>query len=288
MLIEIWQDGFDRFGINISQILLIEDDFSVRKRYLSLRSTLSRLLECGIIPVINQNDVILPSELEHVSFSDNDKLSALVASKLDADLLVMVSDIDGLFDKNPKIYDDAKLIPVVKEVTPDIEKLASGASLGGRGGMITKLNAAKVVTSSGSNAMIVNGLTNGIIKKIFSNEQVGTLFTSTNKLSSKQRWIAYATNVRGEVVVNEGAKKALIEKQTSLLPIGVIMTKGKFDSGEVICILDEDMNEFARGVSNYNSDECEKIMGKHSSEIKNILGYMQSDDLINKDNLVVL
>ncbi|HIS53476.1 TPA: glutamate 5-kinase, partial [Candidatus Galligastranaerophilus gallistercoris] len=110
----------------------------------------------------------------------------------------------------------------------------------------------------------------------------------TNKLSSKQRWIAYATNVRGEVVVNEGAKKALIEKQTSLLPIGVIMTKGKFDSGEVICILDEDMNEFARGVSNYNSDECEKIMGKHSSEIKNILGYMQSDDLINKDNLVVL
>ena len=288
MLIEIWQDGFDRFGINISQILLIEDDFSVRKRYLSLRSTLSRLLECGIIPVINQNDVILPSELEHVSFSDNDKLSALVASKLDADLLVMVSDIDGLFDKNPKIYDDAKLIPVVKEVTPDIENLASGASLGGRGGMITKLNAAKVVTSSGSNAMIVNGLTNGIIKKIFSNEQVGTLFTSTNKLSSKQRWIAYATNVRGEVVVNEGAKKALIEKQTSLLPIGVIMTKGKFDSGEVICILDEDMNEFARGVSNYNSDECEKIMGKHSSEIKNILGYMQSDDLINKDNLVVL
>ena len=167
MLIEIWQDGFDRFGINISQILLIEDDFSVRKRYLSLRSTLSRLLEAGIIPVINQNDVILPSELEHVSFSDNDKLSALVASKLDADLLVMVSDIDGLFDKNPKEYDDAKLIPVVNKVTPKIEKLATGASLGGRGGMITKLNAAKVVANSGAMAMIVNGLTPNIIRKIF-------------------------------------------------------------------------------------------------------------------------
>lgn len=288
MLIGIWQDGFDRFGINISQILLVEDDFSNRKKYLSLRSALSRLLEAGIIPVINQNDVILPSELEHVSFSDNDKLSALVASKLDADLLVMVSDIDGLFDKNPKEYDDAKLISVVQKVTPKIEKLASGASLGGRGGMITKLNAAKVVTNSGSNAMIVNGLTPNIIKKIFTEENVGTLFLSNNKLSSKQRWIAYATNVRGEIVVNAGAKTALIDKCTSLLPVGVLEVKGKFDSGEVVCIFDEEGNEFARGVANYNSEDCEKISGKHSSEIKKILGYMQSDDLINKDNLVIL
>lgn len=288
MLIEIWQDGFDRFGINISQILLIEDDFSVRKRYLSLRSTLSRLLEAGIIPVINQNDVILPSELEHVSFSDNDKLSALVASKLDADLLVMVSDIDGLFDKNPKEYSDAKLIPVVNKVTPKIEKLATGASLGGRGGMITKLNAAKVVTNSGSMAMIVNGLTPNIIRKIFTEENAGTLFLSNNKLSSKQRWIAYATNVRGEIIVNKGAKEALIEKQKSLLSVGVLDIKGKFDAGEVVCILDENKEEFARGVANYNSVECEKIAGKHSYEIKEILGYMQSDDLINKDNLVIL
>ncbi len=288
MLIEIWQDGFDRFGINISQILLIEDDFSNRKRYLSLRSTLSRLLEAGIIPVINQNDVILPSELEHVSFSDNDKLSALVASKLDADLLVMVSDIDGLFDKNPKEYKDAKLIQTVQKVTPKIEKLAQGASLGGRGGMITKLNAAKVVTNSGSNAMIVNGLVPNIIKKVFSEEHIGTLFLSNNKLSSKQRWIAYATNVRGEIIVNKGAKAALIEKQTSLLPIGITSINGKFEAGEVVCIFDEENNEFARGVANYNSDECEKIKGLHSVEIKNVLGYMQSDDVINKDNLVLL
>ncbi len=288
MLIEIWQDGFDRFGINISQILLIEDDFSVRKRYLSLRSTLSRLLEAGIIPVINQNDVILPSELEHVSFSDNDKLSALVASKLDADLLVMVSDIDGLFDKNPKEYKDAKLIRTVQKVTPKIEKLASGASLGGRGGMITKLNAAKVVTNSGSNAIIVNGLTQGIIRKLFDGEEVGTLFLSNNKLSSKQRWIAYATNVRGEIIVNEGAKTALIDKQKSLLPIGALEIKGTFEAGEVVCIFDENGLEFARGVANYNSNECRQILGKHSVEIKNILGYTQSDDLIHKDNLVIL
>ncbi|MCD8024690.1 MAG: glutamate 5-kinase, partial [Candidatus Gastranaerophilales bacterium] len=288
MLIGIYQEGFDRFGIKISQILLTEDDFSNRKRYLSLRSTLSKLLECGIIPVINQNDVILPSELEHVSFSDNDKLSALVASKLDADLLVMVSDIDGLFDKNPKEYSDAKLIPVVQKVTSKIEKLASGASIGGRGGMITKLNAAKVVTNSGSCAMIVNGLKMGIIRKIFTEENAGTLFLPNNKLSSKQRWIAYATNVTGEIFINAGAKTALTEKQKSLLPIGVLSVKGKFESGEVVCIFDENKNEFARGVINYNSSECEKIIGKHSSEIKKILGYMNSDDLINKDNLVVL
>lgn len=288
ILIEIWQDGFDRFGINISQILLIEDDFSVRKRYLSLRNTLSRLLEAGIIPVINQNDVILSSELEHVNFSDNDKLSALVASKLDADLLVMVSDIDGLYDKNPKEFEDAELIPVVDKITPKIEKLASGASLGGRGGMITKLNAAKIVANSGANAMIVNGLTQGIIRKIFTDENTGTLFLSNNRLSSKRRWIAYATNVRGEVIVNKGAKEALIEKQKSLLPVGVLEVKGKFDAGEVICILDENKYEFARGVASYSSLECEKIKGKHSSDIKEILGYVQSDDLINKDNLVIL
>lgn len=288
MLIKTWQDGFDRFGINISQILLIEDDFSNRRRYLSLRSTLSRLLEAKIIPVINQNDVILPSELEHVSFSDNDKLSALVASKLDADLLVMVSDIDGLFDKNPKEHKDAQLIPVVQKVTSKIEKLATGASLGGRGGMITKLNAAKVVTNSGSNAMIVNGLTQGIIRKIFEEESVGTLFLSNNKLSSKHRWIAYATNVRGEIIVNNGAKKALIEQQKSLLSVGILSIKGKFEIGEVVCILDENGNEFARGAVNYTSEEVEKIIGLHSFEIKNVLGYMHSDDIINKDNLVVL
>lgn len=288
MLIGIWQDGFDKFGINISQILLIEDDFSVRKRYLSLRSTLSRLLEAGIIPVINQNDVILPSELEHVSFSDNDKLSALVASKLDADLLVMVSDIDGLFDKNPKEYKDAVKISVVNKVTPKIEKLASGASMGGRGGMITKLNAAKVVTNSGAKAMIVNGLVPNIIRKIFEEENVGTLFLSNNKLSSKQRWIAYATNIRGEIVVNEGAKTALIEKQKSLLSVGMVEIKGTFEAGEVVGILDDKGIEFARGVTNYNSKECECIKGKHSFEIKDILGYMQSDDVINKDNLVIL
>ncbi len=288
ILMSIWQDGFEKYGICVAQILLTEEDFSNRKKYLSLRNTLSKLLELGIIPVINQNDAVSPSELEHVCFSDNDKLSAIVASKLDADLLVMVSDIDGLFDKNPKEYPDAKKIDVVEKVTSKIEKLASGASLGGRGGMITKLSAAKVVTSSGLYAMIVNGKKPQIIKKIFEEENVGTLFLPTKVLSHKKRWIAYATNIMGEITVNSGAKTALIEKQKSLLAVGIVDVKGDFKAGEIISIYDENGLEFARAVVNYNSDECKKIMGAHSDEIEQILGYKLDDDVVIKDNLVLL
>lgn len=287
MLMAIWQEGFNKYNITVSQILLTEEDFSKRKRYLSLRNTLSRLLECGIIPVINQNDAVCPSEIENVCFSDNDKLSALVASKLDADLLVMASDIDGLFDKNPKEFDDAVLIPVVEKVTAKIEKMGQGASVGGRGGMHTKLGAAKVVTNSGSTAMIVNGKKHGIIGDIFKKENAGTIFLPNNKLSSKHRWIAYATNITGALIVNAGAKKALYEKQTSLLSVGVVGVLGEFKQNEVVSILDDKGKEFARGVSNYSSGDCDKIKSVHSDEIQSILGYKHSDDVINKDNLVL-
>ncbi len=287
MLMGIWQDGFEKYGITTAQILLTEDDFSNRKKYLSLRLTLHKLLENKVIPIINQNDAVSPSELEHVSFSDNDKLSALVASKLDADLLVMVSDIDGLFDKNPKEYKDAKLISKVKKITPAIEKLASGASLGGRGGMVTKLTGAKVVTSSGLYAKIVNGKTPGIIKKIF-NDNIGTTFYPNKNLPHKKRWIAYATNIMGEITVNNGAKKAIIENQKSLLSVGIEKVKGDFKRGEIVSITDTEGVEFARGVSCYDSTDIEKIKGEHSDKIIEILGYKFDDDVIVKDNLVLI
>lgn len=288
ILMCIWRDGFDKYDISVAQILLTEEDFSNRKKYLSLRNTLSKLLELGIIPIINQNDAVSPSELEHVCFSDNDKLSAIVASKLDADLLVMVSDINGLYDKNPKVYPDAKKIDTVEKVTSKIEKLASGASLGGRGGMITKLAAAKVVTTSGLYAMIVNGKKQGILKKIFEEENVGTVFLPTKILSHKKRWIAYATNIMGEITVNQGAKSALIDKQKSLLAVGITRVEGEFKAGEIVSIYDEGGLEFARAMVNYNSDECKKIIGAHSDEIEKILGYKLDDDVILKDNLVIL
>lgn len=288
ILMRIWQDGFEKYGISVAQILVTEDDFSNRKKYLSLRNTLSKLLELGIVPIINQNDAVLPSELVHVCFSDNDKLSAIVASKLDADLLVMVSDIDGLFDKNPKEYPDAKKIDVVEEVNSKIEKLASGASAGGRGGMVTKLSAAKVVNLSGLYAMIVNGKKPRIIKRIFEEENVGTIFLPNKILSHKKRWIAYATNIMGEITVNAGAKSALIDKQKSLLAVGITGVKGDFKAGEIVSIFDEEGGEFARAMVNYSSDECRKIMGAHSHEIEKILGYKGDDDVVIKDNLVIL
>ncbi len=288
ILMSIWQDGFAQYGITVAQILLTEDDFSNRKKYLSLRSTLSKLLELGIIPIINQNDAVSPSELEHVCFSDNDKLSAIVASKLDADLLVMVSDVNGLYDKNPKEFEDAKKIDVVEKITPKIEKLATGASLGGRGGMITKLLAAKVVTNSGLSARIVNGKIPQVIKKIFSAEPTGTLFKPVSNLSHKKRWIAYATNILGEIIVNEGAKNAIVEKQTSLLAVGIVNISGEFKAGDIVGIYDEEGNEFARAITNYNSSELNQIKGAKSSEIEGILGYKLDDDVIIKDNLVLI
>ena len=287
LLMSIWQDGFEKYGITTAQILLTEEDFANRKKYLSLRSTLSKLLENKVIPIINQNDAVSPSELEHVCFSDNDKLSSIVASKLDADLLVMVSDIDGLFDKNPKEYKDAKLIKQVDKITPKIEKLAQGASQGGRGGMITKLIGAKVATTSGLYAKIVNGKIPGIVRKIF-NEDVGTVFLPNKNLSHKKRWIAYATNIMGKITVNQGAKEAIIKHQKSLLSIGITSVEGNFNRGDVVSILDENKNEFARGITSYNSSDISKIKGVHSDKICEILGYKFDDDVVIKDNLVII
>lgn len=190
--------------------------------------------------------------------------------------------------KTPKNIPDAKKIDVVEEVNPKIEKLASGASAGGRGGMVTKLSAAKVVNLSGLYAMIVNGKKPRIIKRIFEEENVGTIFLPNKILSHKKRWIAYATNIMGEITVNAGAKSALIDKQKSLLAVGITGVKGDFKAGEIVSIFDEEGGEFARAMVNYSSDECRKIMGAHSHEIEKILGYKGDDDVVIKDNLVIL
>lgn len=294
-LMSIYENGFDKYKISIAQILLTEEDFAQRIKYLSLNNVLSELLDLNVIPIINQNDPVSTEELEEsmqdvfeACFSDNDKLSALVASKLDADLLVILSDIDGLFDDNPKENKNAKIIPIVKEVTEDIEKFGQNASKGGRGGMKTKLEAAKVVTRSGGYVLIANGKTPQIIKKIFNREPIGTLFLPTEQLSGKKRWIGYATNITGQIIVNKGAKKAILEKESSLLPVGVIQINGDFLKGEAVSILDEDGNEFAKGIANYNCKDCKKIIGVHSDKILEILGFKNYDAIITRDNIVLL
>ncbi len=294
-LMSIYESAFDQYNLAVAQILLTEDDFSQRKKYLSLRTTLNKLLELNVIPIINQNDTVSTIELDEIysemqiCFSDNDKLSALVASELDADLLVILSDVDGLFDSNPKTNPDAKIIPIVKNLTTEIIACGEAASVGGRGGMKTKLEAARLVTRSGGTVIVANGKIPSVISQIFSGKEIGTIFLPKEEmLSGKKRWIGYATNVLGKIVVNYGAKKAILEKETSLLPIGIVDVINEFKKGEVVSIIDENENEIARGIVNYNSEDCKKIAGSHSDEITKILGYKNYDEIINRDNITIL
>ena len=299
-LMSIYEDGFDKYGIITAQILLTEEDFTHRRKYLSLHDTLNTLISLGTIPVINQNDTISTEELDfyqdafEVSFSDNDKLSALVASELDADMLVVLSDIDGLYDDNPKLNPEAKKIDIVEQVTDEFQDFVKNALSpvsGGRGGMKTKLEAMKVVTRSGGMAVIANGKTPHIIKQIFDDsekELPGTVFLPTENLANKKRWIAYATNIQARFTVNDGAKEALTKEFKSLLPIGVLNIEGDCQKGDIVSLLDTQGNEFARGMVNYNCSDCKRIMGHHSDDILKILGYKNYDALITRDNIALL
>lgn len=294
-LMKLYEDGFKQLGVVAAQVLLTEDDFSHRSRYLSLRDTLNRLLELGCIPVINQNDTVSTNELRgykekgvNVCFSDNDKLSALVASGMDADLLCVMSDVDGLYNGDPRKDKNAKLIDVVKGVTPEIEALGFCASSRGRGGMKTKLEAAKVVTRSGAAMIIAYGKKTGAVSAVFGPDFKGTLFLPVEDLPGKKLWLAYATNVAGGLTVNDGAKKAMCEKGSSLLPAGITAVAGEFEAGDSISILDEAGQEFARGLVNYSSKECRKIAGRRSEEIAKKIGYKNYDEAVHRDNIVLL
>ncbi len=294
-LMYLYQEGFEKFSIQTAQILITGDDLSNRHKYLSLRNTVGTLLEMGVIPIINENDTISTNELEcyqadgiKVCFGDNDKLSALVMNKIDADMLVILSDVDGLYNDDPRKNSSAKVISTVPQITPEIEALGFEASKKGRGGMKTKLEAARVVTNSGGVAIIANGKTNNIIKDIFNGKAKGTIFLPANNLSGKKRWIAYATNITGYIKINKGAQKALLEKNASLLSAGMTEIKNNFEKGDVITIIDNNNKEIAKGIVNYSSWECRKIIGKHSNEIEDILGYKNYDEIILRDNLVVL
>lgn len=295
-LMSIYEDGFSKFDIVTAQILLTEEDFSNRRRYLNLHSTLNMLLKYKVVPIINENDTVSSDELKQlydvtqISFSDNDKLSALVASELDADLLIILSDINGLYDDNPKTNPNAKFIHKVFEVTKEIESLGLDASKGGRGGMKTKLQAAKIVTRSGCALFIANGKKPNVLNNIFESEDKTIFYPveETNELPTKKRWIAYATTIIGKLKVNAGAKKAVLEKESSLLPIGVTKVINSFKKGDIVSIIDEDGNEFARGIINYSSNDVEKIIGHHSDDILKILGYKNYDAVITRDHIVIL
>jgi len=250
-----YHDAFSKYKIKVAQILLTYEDFSNRKRYLNLRKSINKLLEMGVIPVINENDPISVDEIG-ATFGDNDKLSALVASKVNADLLVMLSDIDGLYDKNPKSNKDAKLIRKVTNITKEIEKAAgkSGSSFA-IGGMITKIKAAKIAMDSGCNMIICNGKKNGILKKVINNK-AGTLFIAKEKLTNKERWIKFS-KAKGKLVINSCACNVLNKGKCSLLAIGIDKVIGDFNKEDIV-----EIGDIAKGVADYSSEEIKKIKGK--------------------------
>ncbi len=293
-LMKFYEDGFSQLGLTAAQVLLTEDDFSHRSRYLSLRDTLNRLLELKCIPIINQNDTVSTNELRgykekgvKVCFSDNDKLAALLTVGIGADLLCIFSDVDGLYNADPRKDKKAKRIEIVPQVTAEIESLGFCASSRGRGGMKTKLEAAKIVTRGGGAMAIANGKKLGAVGEMFTDFQ-GTLFLPERKMSGKKMWLAYATNVSGGVIVNEGAANAICQKGSSLLPIGITAVNGTFEAGDCICVWDKNGREIARGLANYTSKECAKIAGIPSDKIAAKIGFKNYDELIHRDNIVLL
>ncbi len=287
LLMESYKKAFQKYKIQIAQILLTHEDFKNRKRFVHIKENIETLLNLNVLPIVNENDSIVVNEIK---FGDNDKLSALYAGLFDADLLMLLTDIDGFYDANPKCSDNCNLITSVKKIDENIFKLAeSTKSRLGTGGMMSKLKAADKATNLGIPVIIANGKTDGIIEKVLSGENYGTFFYPKKKrMRSKKFWILYSVKSRGELIIDNGAVKAILEKGKSLLPVGILDIKGKFEEGDVVKCLNKKGDFLAKGITFYSSEDISKIKQQDSSKIKDILGYKYADEVINRDNLVIV
>ncbi len=285
-LMRSYKESFRTCGLTVAQVLLTRDDLANRRRYLNARNTLMTLLEYGIIPIINENDTVVVDEIR---FGDNDNLSAMVTNLVEANLLVILSDVDGLYDSDPKSHPQAKLLPVVERITEEIEAMAGGvATLLGTGGMATKIKAAKRASLYGVGTLIVNGRIPDVVQRVFAGEELGTYFLpARDRLAARKHWIAFTKKPRGKLFLDDGAKRALLEGGKSLLPSGIQGVEGGFDRGDAVRLCDLHGEEFAKGVINYALPELLRIMGKKSSEIEAVLGYKYGDEVIHRDNLVL-
>lgn len=286
-LMREYEEAFSAHDCKVAQILLTREDLADRQRFLNARGTLETLIEYGIIPIINENDTVA---FEEIKFGDNDNLSALVTNLIDAGLLIILTDIDGLFDADPRTNPEARLIPVVRNITREMERAAGGSgSSVGTGGMATKLAAAKKAGKSGAMAIILSGKDPAIIGRIRNGESAGTLFIPpARSLSSRKHWIAFALRSQATIFVDAGATRVLKQEGKSLLPSGVTKVEGSFGRGAAVKICDPYGAEFACGIADYSSNEVMQIMGHKSLEIEDILGYRYGDALIHRDNLVLL
>lgn len=285
VLVQAWENCFDQYNCQAAQILLTHEDLSDRQRYLNARTTLRTLVELHIIPVINENDTVTTDEIQ---FGDNDTLAALVANLVEADLLVILTDRDGMFDADPRTNPDAQLITEAKASDSFLDKIAGGAGSLGKGGMQTKLRAARFAARSGTNTIIVGGKIPNVITKIQQGEKLGTLLVPDHTpIAARKQWLAGQLQIRGKIILDDGAVKALLTRHKSLLPIGVRQVIGDFSRGEIVSCINNKGEEVARGLVNYSANEARQIMGLASDEIERALGFLNEPELIHKDNLII-
>jgi len=282
-LMNLFKKTFNSKKINLSQILLTLEDTEQRRRAINAKRTINNLFDLGFVPIVNENDSIATSEIK---YGDNDRLASRVAQISGADCLILLSDVDGLYTKNPKIYKDALLIKEIKNINTEIEKVASkSVSAHGTGGMKTKIDAAKVCQLSGCKMAIANGLSLRPIKQILEKNNCTWFLTKVSKLDARKKWIISSISPKGELIIDDGAIGAL-KQGKSLLAAGIKKVNGKFNKGDHIKILDKNMKEYARGLSSFTADEISKIKGQHSNKIGELLGYITKSEVVHKDDMV--
>ena len=287
-LMQIYEELFSLFNLRCAQILLNHDDFDDRKRLMNFNNAMQALIDYDVVPIINENDALAVDEIK---VGDNDTLASLVVPAVNADMVVLVSDINGLYDDNPHTNENAKLIKNVNGITKEIEDMAKDASSKvGTGGMITKIKAAKVCNDFGCDMAIVNGNQQNVLVDLMDGKDVGTYFSGVagRTLNSRQHWIMYRSMPKGSIIVDDGAKLALINNHTSLLPKGIVDVRGNFLISQIVDIIDLNNILLARGMVNYSSDEIKLIKGLNTREIKNVLHYKDYDEVVHANNLVLV
>jgi len=284
-LVQAYESHFQRHGMHTAQVLLTHDDLANRARYLNARSTLRTLLDLGVVPVVNENDTVVTDEIR---FGDNDTLAALVANLIEAELLVLLTDREGLLEADPRHHPDAALVREARAGDPALEGMAGGGSALGRGGMLTKVRAGRLAARSGTATVIASGRTDKVLDQIAAGEEVGTLLVPDREpLAARKQWLAGQLKPRGRLVLDAGAVRVLRQSGKSLLAVGVRDVQGEFARGEMVACTDEHGDEVARGLANYSAAESRKIMGQPSDRIEALLGYVDEPELIHRDNLVL-
>jgi glutamate 5-kinase len=286
-LMQLYQESLAPHGIHTAQILLTAGDFDSRSRYLNTRNTIRTLFEYNALPIINENDTVSVAEIK---FGDNDHLAAMVTNLLRAPLLVLLTNVDGLYSDDPKANPDATLLATVPHIDPSVTSLAAATkSALGTGGMKSKLRAARLATAAGEAVIMANGSLDGILDRVFAGEAVGTLFLPHgDDIPAWKRWLGFTARTRGVLRIDAGARRALVEQGKSLLPVGVIAVDGEFGKGDVVSISDEGGTEIARGLCNYSSEDASRLLGKNTEEIVSLLGNISYPELVHRDNLVVV